>query len=211
MVERVQRTSSLQRVSLVSAGLVAVVLVGGLKSLLAVLQGLGFHNWLVLLFQINAGQVDYATLRVLNPLDLLILILVAMTFIGLWPSLARGRKIWISIAIAQPLLGIVLLLATHLLGRSAVMGGGLVISILMLRAEGFKVSGWLGIIANSLLLVSDFGTTGSPAPLLAAAAAAGYLLLLAWYVSIAGVSWKLLRTPSMRIEPAAQDEAHPSR
>lgn len=189
-MEQSQRASFLQRVGAVSAGLVAVILVGGLKSLLGVLQGLGLHNWLVLLFQINLGRVDYDSLKVLNPLDFAILLLVGLALIGLWPVLARGRKIWISIAVAQPFLGIVLLISTHLLGRSAVMGGGLVAAFLMLRTPRYKLAGWLGILATSLLLVGDFGTTGSPVPLLAACIAAGYLLLLAWFAWIAFALWR---------------------
>lgn len=192
-MEQSKRNTLSPQAALVGSALVAVLLVGGLKSLLNVLQGLGFQNWLVLLFKINLGHVDYDSLRLLNPIDFLILLLVGVTFIGLWPALARGRRVWISIAIAQPFLGIVLLLATHLLGRSAVMGGGLVAAFLMLRSPGFKFGGWLGILANSLLLVGDFGTSGSRVPLLAVCIAAGYLLLLVWFVWIAVVSWRQLR------------------
>lgn len=192
-MEQARARSLLQRMGAVSAGLVAVMLVGGLKSLLDVLQGLGLHNWLVILFQINLGRVDYDSLKVLNPLDFLILLLVGMTLVGLWPVLARGKKVWISIAVAQPFLGIVLLIVTHLLGRSAVMGGSLVAALLMLRTPGCKSVGWLGVTANVLLLVGDFGTTGSEVPPLAVCLGIGYLLLLVWFAWIAFASWRQIR------------------
>lgn len=147
----------------------------------------------MLLFQVNLGRIDYDSLKSLNPLDLLVLLLVGITLVGLWPVLARGKKVWISIAVAQPFLGIVLLAATHLLGRSAVMGGSLVAAFLMLRTPDYKFTGWLGIAASSLLLVGDFGTTGSKVPFLAGCVGIGYLLLVAWFAWIAFASWRHIR------------------
>ncbi len=62
---------------------------------------------------------------------------------GLWPLLATGRRIWISIAVALPFIGIPLLAVTHLAGRSAVMAAGPIVSVLMLRTPGYKRLGYV--------------------------------------------------------------------
>lgn len=89
-----------------------------------------------------------------------------------------------ALAIAQPLLGIPLLLGTRLLGRSGLMGGALVLSILMLVDGTWTATGWLGATASLLLLVGDFGTTGRPSQPLAAFLALGYGLLAAWFAGV---------------------------
>jgi uncharacterized membrane protein len=180
-------------VGLVSSGLVSILLIGGLKSFFIVLPALGLQNWLVVLFRINVGQLGSDSLRILNPIDFAMLVLVGLTFLGLWPLLARGHKIWISLAVALFHIGIALLLITHLAGRSAVMGASLIVSFLMLRTPGFKKAAYLGIPANGLLLVGDFATTGSRTPVVALALAAGYVLLLAWFVCIAVSLWRRQR------------------
>lgn len=85
------------------------------------------------------------------------------------------------LAIAQPLLGTALLLVTRLWGRSGLMGGALVLSILILVDSTWTAVGWLGVIASLLLLVGDFGTTGRPSRLLATLLAVGYGALVAWF------------------------------
>ncbi len=184
--------ATLSRVGLVASGLVTILLIGGLKSFFIVLPALGLQNWLVVLFRINAGQLAFDALRILNPIDFALLVLVGLTFLGLWPLLARGRKVWILVAVALPFIGIPLLLVTHLTGRSAVMGAGLIVSFLMLRNPGFKTAAYLGIAANGLLLVGDFGT-GSRMPVVAVGVAVGYLLLLGWFVVITVSSWRRTR------------------
>jgi hypothetical protein len=192
-VEGKQAKQVLQRVGLVASVLVVVLLVGGVKSFFLVLPALGLQNWLVVLFRINAGQLGYGALRTLNPIDFALLVGVGLTFAGLWPLLARGRRIWMSLAVALPFIGIAVLLITHLAGRSAVMGAGLIVSLLMFRTPGFKAAAGLGILANGLLLVGDFGTTGSSMPVIAVAVAAGYVLLLAWFGWVAGALWGRVR------------------
>lgn len=203
-------TSALPWLGFVGAALVVVLLSGGLKSFLGVLPSLALQNWLIVLFRINAGQLGTASLRVLNPIDFAALVLVGITFLGLWPILARGRRIWVSIAVALPFIGVPLLAVTHLAGRSAVMGAGLVVSFLMLRTPGFKPVGYLGIVANALLLTADFNTTGSPVSIVAAAVGVGYLLLLVWFAWVALLMWWRAQggrrrggTPNKRIEQAA--------
>ena len=78
-----------------------------------------------------------------------------------------------TLAIAQPVLGIAILLATRLWGRSGLMGGALVLSILMLVDGTWTAAGWLGVTEPVLLLVGDFETTGRPRRLLARVLAVG--------------------------------------
>jgi hypothetical protein len=189
----VEGKAGLLRVGLVASGVVALLLVGGIKSFFVVLPALGLQNWLIVLFRMNVGQLGFDSLRTLNPVDFAALALVGLTFLGMWPLLARGRKIWASLAVALPFIGIPLLLVTHLTGRSAVMGAGLIVSFLMLRTPGFRTAGYLGIAANVALLVGDFGTTGSPMPVVAVALAVGYVLLLVWFGWISASLWTRVR------------------
>ncbi len=114
------------------------------------------------------------------------LLLTAVTFLGFWPGPGKPHKIWMGVAIALPLAGIAVLLATGLWGRSGLMGGGLVLSFLMLGDGAFRPLGFLGMAVNLLLLIGDFATVGPGVPLVAALVAVGYLLLLVWLVWIAG-------------------------
>lgn len=83
-------------------------------------------------------------------------------------------------AIAQPLLGIAILLITRHAGRSGLMGGALILSILMLIDGTWTAPGWMGAASSVLLLVADFGTTGRPHRLLAEVLAVGYAALVIW-------------------------------
>lgn len=89
------------------------------------------------------------------------------------------------LAIAQPLLGIPLLAATKLVGRSGLLGGALVLSILMLLDGRWSAPAWVGIAGSVLLLVGDFGTRPRPSPLLAGVLAVGYATLIVWFSLLA--------------------------
>lgn len=137
--------------------------------------------WLVVLFKINAGYDSRETLRGVEPVDVVLLLLAGVTYAGFWPGPGGDHPVWMVLAIAQPLLGIPLLLATRTLGRSGLMGGGFVLSILMLVAGTWTAAGWLGAVASGLLLVGDFGTTGRRSRLLAVLLAVGYGALVVWF------------------------------
>lgn len=143
-------------------------------------------TWLTLLFAINAGLLgaSLASLKVFNPLDVTVLVLTAAAFAGFWPGPGRPHKVWMGLAIALPLAGIALLFATGLAGRSGLMGGGLILSVLMLGDRRSRPLGYVGIAANLLLLVGDFGTVGR-SPIFAALVGAGYLLLILWFTWMA--------------------------
>jgi hypothetical protein len=139
--------------------------------------------WLVVLLKINAGYDDVSreTLRGVESFDVLLLLLAVATYTGFWPGPGAHHVVWMTLAIAQPLLGIPLLLGTRLFGRSGLMGGALVLSILMLVDGAWTAAGWLGVTASLLLLAGDFGTTGRTSRLLAALLAVGYGALVAWF------------------------------
>jgi hypothetical protein len=181
----------------VAALLVGVLFLAGLVDL--ILTGLGAEtaarwlslagsNWLVVLFQLNAGfsGVEYGLLYQLNPLDIAILALAGIAFLGLYVALRSTSKIWSLIAVIQPFLGIVLFVATKTAGRSAIMGATLVISLVMLRSHLFsRLIACIGLFASVLLLAGDMGTTpGSQSSILALFIAVGYVLLTTWYFVI---------------------------
>jgi hypothetical protein len=178
--------TGLSRSGGVAAVLVAVMLLAGLVGFAVPLPGLGLRNWLIVLFQINArvGALPADPLRAFNALDVAVLVLVGLTFLGFWPVLGRVNRIWIAIAVALPFAGIAVLLVTNLAGRSSVMGAGLVIAFLMLESRAFKPLAYPGILANALLLAGDLATGGSRAPVVAALVGVGYVLLTAWFLLI---------------------------
>ena len=176
----------LTRTGGVAAILVAAMLLIGLAGLAVSLAGLDLRNWLVILFEINAGvgSLPADPLRVFNPLDVVVLVLVGVAYLGLWPILGRVSKIWMGIAVALPFAGIAVLLATGLAGRSAVMGGGLVIALLMFKRASFKPLAYIGLLANALLLTGDFATGGIYSSIVAGLVGVGYLLLAGWFLLI---------------------------
>ncbi len=170
-----------------------------LKSWFALFQ----DNWLVVLFQLNAGStgVRFDSLYGVNALDLVILVLVAALYLGLGAALWRTSRILSVLAVVQPFIGIVLFIATQIAGRSAVMGAGLVISLVMLRSHTFgKVIAGMGILSSILLLIGDMGTsTSSHSMVIASLIAIGYMLLVAWFFLVARAFFALgSREPGTR-------------
>jgi hypothetical protein len=170
----------------VAALTAALLLLLGVVGLAVSSSGLGLRNWLVVLFQVNSGFGSLPTepLRVFNGLDVAILVLVALAFVGLWPGPSRPRRVWMGIAVAAPLLGIPVLLLTELAGRSSVMVGGIIVAVLILTGRGSVFLGIAGVLANVLLLVADFATSDPPVAAVAAAVGVGYILLVAWFIAI---------------------------
>ncbi len=180
------RTMWMYRLGGLSSLLVGIAFLTSLLSFVIVLPGLGPRNWLVVLFELNArfSRLPADPLRVLNPLDVAILILAGITFLGLWPTLSQISRVWTGIAIALPFAGIAILFVTHLAGRSSFMAAGLVIAFLMLRSSDFKLLGYAGLVANALLLAGDLATGTSSIPLVAVLVAVGYLMLLPWFILV---------------------------
>ena len=146
------------------------------------------NNWLMVLFKLNAGVegTAFENLHGLNGLDIGIMALVAVTYVGLCFALRRISKVWSIIAAALLVLGILVFIATKLAGRSGVMAAGLIISILLLRSDLFgKMTASIGILACVFLLVGDFGTSESThSAAVAALVGAGYVLLTIWFLLI---------------------------
>lgn len=169
----------------IAAALVALILVVGLAGL--VLVSVAIRPWLAVLLGINSGfgDVTMASLRVVNPIDIAVLALTAMTIAGFWPGPRRPHRVWMGIAVLLPLVGIGVLFATSLWGRSGLMSAGIILSALMLANSEWRAVAYVGLAANLLLLVGDFTTLGSRSALVTCVVSAGYALLVAWFVWIA--------------------------
>ncbi len=138
-----------------------------------------------MLFKLNAGftSVQFDQLHGLNPLDIALMALVTVTFLGLYPAFRGTRRVWSILAAAMPFLGILVFLATNTAGRSGVLGAGLIVSFLMLRSAAFgRGIGAVGLLANALLLAGDFSTMPhSQSSVVALFVGIGYMLLTAWF------------------------------
>jgi hypothetical protein len=187
---RLRRAAAMGGVTSVAGGVAALLaaslLLVGIAALVLGLPGLELRTWLVVLFQINAGlgRLPADPLRVFNPLDVVLLVLTAAAILGIWQMLPRVSRAWLCLSVGLPFAGIALLLATHIAGRSSLMGAGFVVSLVMLRDRDLRRLGILGVVANALLFVGDLGTGDSTQPLGAVMVAVGYLLLLAWFALI---------------------------
>jgi hypothetical protein len=163
---------------------VAALSPGAVKGWLALIQ----HNWLVVIFKLHAGLagVQSGDLYRLNLLDLALLILIGVAYLGLYAALRKTSQIWSIIAVIMPFLGIVLFVLTKSAGRSAVMGAGLVISIVMSRSAIFnKFIAWMGLLASAFLLLGDVSLSMVNSQFIAALTGIGYVLLIIWLFLIA--------------------------
>ncbi len=145
------------------------------------------NNWLMVIFKLHAGfsGVQIELLHIPNFLDIAILALVGTMYLGLYAALKRTSRIWSITALALPFLGIVLFIATQTAGRCAVMGAGLVISVVMLRNNIFnRVTAYIGITASVLLLVGDFSAGVLHSNIITALFGIGYGLLTTWFFLI---------------------------
>lgn len=158
------------------------ILVFGIAGLAT--RSAAIRPWLAVLLGIDSGTggVSMGTLRGITAVDVLLLIFAAATFAGFWPGSGRGRQAWTGIAILLPVAGIAVLVATGLMGRSGLMGGLLVLSILLLSDRRNTSLSYIGLASSVLLLIGDFSTTGTRSWFVSGLVAAGYALLTAWFV-----------------------------
>jgi hypothetical protein len=145
----------------------------------------GLNNWLVILFNINfrPASTPPAALSILSSLDVALMLLVVAVIAAMYPAISSASRAWATIAFALPLLGIPIFVATATAGRSAVLLGGLIASILALRSQfGSPVSAYAGILGAALLLfLGDFGTAlFAPSILVGIFIAVGYILWTIW-------------------------------
>lgn len=146
------------------------------------------NNWLVIIFKLHAGfnGIQSNLLYRVNLLDVAILALVGIIYIGLYIALRGTSKTWSIIAMAQPFLGVLLFITTKTAGRSGVMGATLVISIVMLRSNLFnKRIAYSGMLSGILLLAGDLGAGTAPSNTLAILTGIGYILLTTWFFLVA--------------------------
>jgi hypothetical protein len=143
-------------------------------------------NWLIIIFKIHTKIISSS----INPLhqikiyDILILTLFSFISICLCRITRKLNKIWLLIASSLPVLGILVLLLTQLAGRSAFMASGLIISIVLLSGGSKnKLTGLIGILANTLLLIGDF-TAGSNLKIVAPLFGLGYVIEIIWVFMI---------------------------
>lgn len=180
-----------------TAALIAgvLVLIGGIDLIITGFR-LGTINgwlsifgniWLLLLLKLHLGVngVQLGQLYVLNFIDIIFMILVAIMFLGLYVALRRASKIWSIIALIQPFLGLIIFVATKQAGRSAVMGALLVISFVMLRSNTFSnATAYVGILASILLLIGDISVTIARSSIIAIFIGIGYVLLVTWFFMV---------------------------
>jgi hypothetical protein len=189
---------SLQKLRGAGAALEATVLCVGIVCLFVASPVL--KPWLAVLFGINAALAGMSldSLSVINAIDIIVLALAAIAFAGFWPGPGKPHRVWMGLAILLPLAGIPVLLATGLQGRSGLMGGGLVLSVLLIGRGTLRPLGYLGGVTNLLLLGGDFATSGARSVLVASLVAFGYMLLIVWF---AWIAWLLVSRTSSRPLP----------
>lgn len=142
------------------------------------------NNWLVKIIKLNLG-ISGESIYSFNFLDLLIMVLVGITFVALYPTLRRVSRVWTIIAICEPFVGIVVFIISHSAGRSAVLSGVLTISIIMLWSNNFnKLISSLGVLAGGLLLIGDILSVFALF-IIAIIVDIGYLLVMIWSILIA--------------------------
>jgi hypothetical protein len=159
----------------------AAAIACGLLLLISVF--LSWNNWLIILFKLHAGfsGIQAGMLKGFNIVDLCVLGLTGIAFISFF-FIPKGRVLTI-IAIVQPFLGIVFYVSTKLTGRSAVMGGLLVLSIALIRNNVFgKVIAVIGLLASVLLLTGDISESMVHSGIVAVFMGIGYILLITWFL-----------------------------
>jgi hypothetical protein len=186
-------SESLRRLGGIGAALEATVLGVGIVGL--IVESPVLRPWLAVLFGINAalGGLSLEALSAINAIDIVVLALAAIVFAGFWPGPVKPHRAWMGLGILLPPAGIAVLLATGLQGRSGLMGGSLVLSVLLIGNRTFRPLGYLGGGATLLLLVGDFATSGARSAPVASLVAFGYMLLIAWF---AWIAWFLMSRTS---------------
>jgi hypothetical protein len=165
----------------VAAALAAVTLLAGIAGL--ALRRRRWQPWLLVLLDINTGRpgASHEDLRSVEPVDVVLLALAGVAYAGFWPGPGERHEWWMVLAVAQPLLATAVLLVTRLAGRTGLLGGALVLSVLMVVDGEWTTAGWWGIAAAGLLLLGDLTTTGPPRRALVPVVAVGYAALTAWF------------------------------
>lgn len=143
------------------------------------------NNWLITIMKLHAGLLSPTPdpLFGFNFLDFIILFLVNEVVFGLSFPLLKMKRWWVILAMLQPLIGMVLFITTQQAGRSSVMGGIFVLTLVQLPAltDLDRSTSWLGILGSLLLFLGDITTGIFSSISMAYLTATGYLLLTAWF------------------------------
>jgi hypothetical protein len=166
--------------------LVALLVVGAASALIGHAGG-GLQNWFLLLNSFNSESTGatFAALKTVRVVDIAALVLAGVTFLGVRPLLGTAQRAWVTTAAALPFVGIIVLVAAGFAGCSALSFGGLIVGWRMTKSDRFRLVGWMGACANSLLILTVLNMTATPDPALADVVALGYALLVIWLVWLA--------------------------
>jgi hypothetical protein len=146
-----------------------------------------FDNWLILCIKADIGLISMDELKILHAIDFIIMALFGYAFIAFFMNLWKKkiiRTIFSAIAATSPFLGIFLLYSTHSAGRTGLLTGSLIFSVLMLTDEIFRKStAIVGIAASLTLLISvDYFSQIYRSSIPAFFIATGYILWLLWFI-----------------------------
>lgn len=159
-------------------------------------------NWLMVIIKLHAGFQDVHPdmLYGLNFLDLLLMLLIGITYLGLFAALRRVSRIGSGVALGLIVAGMLLFIITQSAGRSAVMAAGVVISFVMLRSRMFGTNtAALGLFASVLLLIGDFTVGYTPSLVFALVTGLGYIFQTMWLFRV-GRRLLILKKKSRRAE-----------
>jgi hypothetical protein len=192
--------SEFTRTSAVAGIALGVLLLAGAASALTGGWGEGLHNWLILLHGANAGEggPGFAALTGVRAVDVAMLVLAGLTFLGTRPLLGPEDRVWVGIAAALPVVGMAILLVTGVDGRFALPLGGLIIAWRMTKRDRRRTLGWLGVIANGLAFLLDVGRRAESDPAAADLIAVVYILLIVW---LAWLAFRMLKPLPGRLVP----------
>jgi len=156
-------------------------------------------NWIILFFKLNAGLSKRASLQTLHIIDFVLLALFGLLYFAFFFILKRKNIVYFCFsvfALISPFLGIFLLAITHSGGRTGILTGGLIFSILMLINNKFgKLIAIIGILANSILLIScDILSLNHISRITSIFILSGYLIWIFWLVLLSNRFSRILGT-----------------
>ena len=152
-----------------------------------------FDNWLTRILKLSFGlSKDNLLLYSFNPFDFIILILTGFIIYAISFTFNKTRKVVSLFASAMLFVGIIILIITHLAGRSSLMASVLICSICMINNRHFNnfivIS---GILSGILLLLGDITLGVLISLFISILFLFGYLILILWYFLVAKVLYKV--------------------
>lgn len=149
-------------------------------------------NFILVIFKLHAhiSGVREAALEVLRPLDITVMVLFSVVSFALYAALKVVSRFWAAGAAALTPIGLMMYLITEETGRSGIIAGSLVFSVLMLKGGPFgRLMASLGLSASTLLLIADGAIGFGFMEPFAVIMGVGYGLFVLW---LFGLTWRLL-------------------